>query len=397
MDTNIIEWKQSNIEVQLTITPENYEQLKWEVLKEFGKDVEVPWYRKGNAPMNEVIKKVNPQYLETAIYEKAVNDSLKDLSSKYKLIWQIYDVNPAKKDDNLQISFKVDVYPEVKVKNENYKNIEPYMPNKQVTKDEIEKAIQWLKKQFANHKDVEKVNTENTFIKLDLEYLDWEWNKIWDWKVFLWKEDFDEFKMLKDEFEDKEKWHVVEFDYTEELPNLLKYFKKDKDNLDIKKVKASISEVKETEMPELTVENLKKWFGKDYESIETFMKEVETTLEWEKERNELVKFIEDLSDKIQDSFDVEIPKTLVDQEVKQRINNLKKRYWWEKNFEEMLKNMKPEEVKKMYADLNEAWKTSVKKFFILMKFAEEKGIADKIDFKKDLDLEKRLLELFNNK
>lgn len=394
MEKKVIEWNNSNIEVQLSISPEDYKKLKESALKEFAKDIEVAWYRKGKAPVEEVEKKVNPQYLETAIYENAVNDVLKELSKKYKLIWQIYDVNPGKKDENITLSFKVDVYPEVKVKNKDYENVEPVLPNKDVTEEEIQKAIEWLKWQFAEYKDVEKVNSEENIVKLDLEYLDVDWKKIGDGKVFLAKEDFKEFPMLKNAFDGKEKWYSQEFDYSEDLPTLLKSFKKDKDNLDIKKVKATITEVKKAELPELSLANLKEWFGKEYKKVEDFIKEVKDTLSIEKERAEITKFVEDLISKIKGSFEVIVPKTLTDQEVQQRVNQLKQRYGGEQNFEQMLKSMKPEDVKKMYEDLNKAAKESVEKFLIVMKYAEENGIADKIDFNKDLDLEKKLLSLF---
>jgi len=398
MEKKVIEWTaNSNIEVQLSIDPETYESLKTSALKEFAKDIEIPWYRKGKAPYEDVEKRVNPQYLETAIYENAVNDVLKDLSKKYKLIGQIYDVNPWKEGDNLTISFKVDIYPEVKVKNKDFENVKPELPNKEVTEKEIKNAVEGLKKQFAEYEDVEKVDSQKNIMKLDLDYLDANWKKVGDGKIFLGKEDFEEFPILKDAFDGKEKGYSQEFDYTEELPQLLKYFKKDKDTLDIKKVKATIVEIKEPKLPELSVENLKKWFGKTYDKVEDFMEEVKETLSIEKERNELSKFIENLILKIKNSFEVVVPKTLIDQEVKQRINFLKQKYGGEKNFEQMLKSMKPEEVKKMYSELTQAARESVEKFLILMKFAEEKKIADKIDFKKDLDLEKNLLSLFQKK
>lgn len=395
MEKKVIEWKlNSNIEVQLSIDPETYKSVRKSALKEFAKDIEVAWYRKGNAPDEEVEKRVNPQYLETAIYENIVNDVLKELSKKYKLIGQIYDVNPGKKDDNLTITFKVDVYPEVEVTNKDFENVKPELPNKDVTEEEIKKAIEGLKWQFAEYKDIEKVNTEENIVKLDLEYQNTDWNKVGDGKVFLSKEDFKEFSLLKNAFDGKEKWYVQEFDYSEELPTLLKYFKKDKDELDIKKVKATITEIKKAELPELSLENLKKWFGKEYDKVESFIEEVRTTLSVEKERAEIAKFVEDLVLKIKNSFKITVPKTLTDQEVGQRVNQLKQKYGGEKNFEEMLKSMKPEDVKKMYEELNQAAKESVEKFLILMKYAEEKGIADKIDFNKDLDLEKKLLSLF---
>jgi len=49
-------------------------------------------------------------------------------------------------------------------------------------------------------------------------------------------------------------------------------------------------------------------------------------LELEKKKVELAKFVENLVEKIKDSFEVVIPKTLIDQEVKQRLESLKQRY-----------------------------------------------------------------------
>jgi len=56
--------------------------------------------------------------------------------------------------------------------------------------------------------------------------------------------------------------------------------------------------------------------------------------------------------------------------------------------------MKPEDIKKMYEDITNAAKESVKNFLMLMKYAELKKILDKVDFKKDLDFEEKLLSLF---
>jgi FKBP-type peptidyl-prolyl cis-trans isomerase (trigger factor) len=127
------------------------------------------------------------------------------------------------------------------------------------------------------------------------------------------------------------------------------------------------------------------------------MEEIRNTLKIEKRRTELNKFVEDLVAKIKDSFEVVIPKTLIDQEIKQRIETLKQRYGGAENFEKMLKSMKPEEVKKFYEDLSKAAKESISNFLVLMKYADIKKLTDKIDYKKDLDLEEKLLSLFKKK
>ena len=398
MERKIIEWSQSNLEVQLTITPDEYKKFEEKALKELGKDINIPGFRPGHAPLDLIKQKIDPRYLEGAVYETIVNQGISDLlkENKYQLIWNIYDFNNSKEEDwTVKISFKIDVYPEVKVKNQNYEVVEPQLPNFEVSNEEVEKAIEGLKAQFADYQDVEKVDHKKSYVKLDLEYLNDKGEKVGDAKVFLAKQDFEEFKQLKEVFESKEKGYSVEFDYDEEkLPRLLQYFNKDKDQLNIAKVKAIISEIKEPVLPELTLENIEKWFGKKYEKLEDFIKEIKQTLTREKKKVELSKFVEDLLSKIKYSFEVVVPKTLIDQEIKQRLESLKQRYGGEKNFEAMLKSMKPEDVKKMYKEITNAAKESVKNFLILIKFAELKGVLDKVDFKKDLDFEEKLLSLF---
>ena len=395
MKKEIIKWNQSNLEVKLIISDDDYKKLEEKALREFAKDVNVPGYRPWKAPLEKVKEGVNPQYLEWAIWETAINDVIKELVKEYQLIGQIYDINNEKKDGETIISFKVDVYPEVEVKNENYNAVEPTLPNEEVTDEEANNAVENLKRQFAEYKDVEKVDANKTFTKLDLEYLNDKGEKVGDGKVFIAKEDMEEFPILKEKFDAKKVGDSAEFDYDEsKLPQVLQYFKKDKDQLNIAKVKATISEIKEAIIPELTTDNLKKWFGKEYEKVEDFMKEVKETLKVEKRRTELAKFVEDLLAKIKDSFEVIIPKSLIDQEINQRIENLAQRYGGKDKFEQMLKSMKPEEVKKFYEDISNAAKDSVKNFLTLMKFAELKGILDKVDFKKDMDFEEKLLSLF---
>jgi len=395
MEKEIIKWGQSNLEVKITLTEDDKKKYEEKALKDFAKDVNIPGYRPGKAPLDMVKEQVNPAYLQGAIFEYAVNDVIKDLTKEYQLIGQIYDINNEDKEWNLVLSFKVDVYPEVEVKNENYNSVEPTLPNEEVTEEEINTAVENLKRQFAEYKDVEKVDSSKTFAKLDLEYLNDKWEKVGDGKVFIAKEDMEEFPILKEKFDGKKVGDSAEFDYDEnKLPQLLQYFKKDKEELKIAKVKATISEIKEAIIPELSVENLKKWFGRTYEKVENFLDEVKETLKIEKKRTELSKFVEDLLAKIKDSFEVVIPKSLTDQEINQRIENLAQRYGGKDKFEQMLKSMKPEEVKKFYEDITSSAKESVKNFLTLMKFAELKWILDKVDFKKDMDFEEKLLSLF---
>lgn len=88
MEKKIIEGAQSNLEVQIELTADELKKYEEKALKELGKDIQIAGYRPGKAPLDEIRKKINPQYLQGAVYEIIVNEAINDLikEGKYQLI-----------------------------------------------------------------------------------------------------------------------------------------------------------------------------------------------------------------------------------------------------------------------------------------------------------------------
>ena len=120
MEKKLTKWTLSNYEITITITAQEQEDTKKQVLEHFQKDVEVQWFRKWHAPLDVVEKQVNPQYLTIGIYEDLINKGVQAIlkeQPEIKFIGEPYDVKEEKVESGLSITFALDIYPEVEVKN----------------------------------------------------------------------------------------------------------------------------------------------------------------------------------------------------------------------------------------------------------------------------------------
>lgn len=130
----------SAVEITLTLTAEELSPIKSEVIKTLATKVEVPGFRKGHAPLN----KVEAAFVD-AIKEEVVDSVLKAnfekivAEEKIAPVSFIYDL-VANMKDSLEITFKVDVYPEITLGE--YKGLEVEKETFQMTDDLLDKEIE---------------------------------------------------------------------------------------------------------------------------------------------------------------------------------------------------------------------------------------------------------------
>ncbi|MGL5279979.1 MAG: trigger factor [Cetobacterium sp.] len=130
----------SAAEITLTLTAEELSPIKSEVIKTLATKVEVPGFRKGHAPLN----KVEAAFAD-AIKEEVVDSVLKAnfekivAEEKIAPVSFIYDL-VANMKDSLEITFKVDVYPEITLGE--YKGLEVEKETFQMTDDLLDKEIE---------------------------------------------------------------------------------------------------------------------------------------------------------------------------------------------------------------------------------------------------------------
>ncbi len=139
-------------------------------IKEIQPTVSIPGFRKGKAPVNIVRKKYENNVLSEAI-EKLVQSKTKDLLDQKKLkpfTQPKIDLKKYKKDEPLEIEIKIDLEPEIKLKDFKDLNLNKYEINleKSLTDDNYKNFIKNQKKYSEIKSSREIKKTDKVIINL---------------------------------------------------------------------------------------------------------------------------------------------------------------------------------------------------------------------------------------
>lgn len=402
MEKKLNKGNQSNYEIVVISNQEEQQRFKDKMLRRFGADMKIAGFRKGHIPLNIIEKNIEPQYIKVWIYEEIINAWLKDIldnNKEIRFMGEPYNVQDETKEGLLTIKFKLDVYPEVIVKDQKREAEKIETIKTSVDKKEIDEAMVNLKKNYADYKDTEVIK-ENTVSKVNIEYLDKKWESIDKWTTYVWEPEFAEFDFFKKTFLNKKRNDEFEITYKEkDLPPTIKYNKGDENKLkEITKIKFTITDVKKIVLPEMTKETIKKLFGPETEvkNEKELRKYIEKNLWQNKEDAELVKSVETYINNIRwKSIQVTIPKTLIDEEQKSRIQNLEQRFGSKEKVEEYFKSLGQEKAKIFLEDIQRSAVESLEKFFILQKIVELLKLDVDRKSKEPLHIEKKLYEKLN--
>ncbi|MDP4011506.1 MAG: trigger factor [Candidatus Roizmanbacteria bacterium] len=217
--------KQGNYQVTVTLVPDELTTYKAKALENFQKEMKVEGFRPGHAPLQMVEQKVAPEYLNVALYEEALHDATARMLEEHKdkkFIGTIYNLNiDDKKADAVTITFLIDVYPEVKETSDKWKKTKVSPVDATASKEEIEDTLQNLRKQYADYQPATEVGSDSVF-KVSMGFLDKEGQEVHTGKLYLGKEDIDEFPILKEYFMGKKADEVVTITYDEKkLPHTM--------------------------------------------------------------------------------------------------------------------------------------------------------------------------------
>ncbi|MGL4976981.1 MAG: trigger factor [Cetobacterium sp.] len=131
----------SAVEIKVTLTAEELSPIKSEVIKTLATKVEVPGFRKGHAPLNKV-EAAFADAIKEEVVESVLKANFENIVSEEKIapVSFIYDLATEMKD-TLEMTFKVDIYPEVTLGE--YKGLE-------VEKETFEMNEELLNKEIEN-------------------------------------------------------------------------------------------------------------------------------------------------------------------------------------------------------------------------------------------------------
>ncbi len=383
---------EANYEIELTITAAEQAEAKELMLKHFQKDFEMAGFRKGMAPLDVVEKNTKPEYLTMGIYEHLINKGLQELvqeHSELKLIGEPYELKEDKKGDSTIMTMKLDIFPEVAVKSDEWQKAQLPEIKSEATQEEIDNAITSIKKNYADYQDTDII-TLDTISKIKMEFLDADGKVLDTGHNYVGEQEFAEDKWYEKEFKGKKKDDTFEVIYSEKLPPVYHYKKTEGK---VAKIKLTVEDVKKIVLPEITTETIEKLFGKDSEvKTETqLMEYIKESIWHQKFETQLVQAVEKLLQDVKGKhMDVTIPRTLVEQEFATRMKSLMERFGGEEKMTEYFKKIGEDQGKKFLDDIRGAAKDSLEKFFILQKIVE----ALKLDVNREkpwhLEIEQKL-------
>ena len=401
MENKLTKQENSNYLIEFTFTDAEKKKSRDEMIKHFGKDVKVPWFRNWNVPAHLVEEQINPEYIEMGMYEQLVNQWLQALLEKkkdIKFVWEPYDLkkDPENKDAKKAntVSIKLDVYPEIEVKDDKRKTNKMSKINTDASDAEVEDSLNNLKKNYAEYKDADKIE-KNTVSKVSLDFLNKKWESLETGTLFIGEPEFKDpdFAKFYEIFIGKETAKDFEIDYKEK--DLPATFHKRKQEETPAKIKITPKDIKTMILPEFTEETITKLFPdqKEVKSEAQLTTYIKGEIEKQKYEAELVKNIEEYIAKIRDNnMSIVIPQTMIHEEFKSRMKSLEERFGDKEKVEQYFKQLWDKKTQEFVEEISKAAQDSLEKFFILQKITEELKID--IDRQKwgHLEAEKKLYE-----
>lgn len=376
MEKQLTQGKQCNYQVTFTFTDTEKAGVKNHVLEHFAKDMNIPGFRAGKVPLHMVESKVQPAYVQMAITEHLVNKGIQELlgeNKDLKFIGEPYAFDTKEDKGTTTVSFSLDVYPEVEVKGKSWEKVQMNALSVEATEKEVEDSLLNIQKNYADYKDTDTIAVKDTLSKLGLEFFDKEGKSVEKGTTYLGETEFAEDKFWEKTFDGKKKGELVELKYdVKKLPAVLHAKKGDAASL-----KVTVQDVKQIVLPELNDEMIVKLFGKDAEvktnaELRDYIKK---EILKQKQESWLVQTIEDYLTEVKKAgVSVIIPKTMVDQELKVRMQNLEKRFGSAEKVKEYFQQLGEEKAKEFVEGVQSAAAESLEKFFILNKVTELLGL-----------------------
>ena len=376
MEKQLTQGKQCNYQVTFTFTDAEKAGVKNHVLEHFAKDMNIPGFRAGKVPLHMVESKVQPAYVQMAITEHLVNKGIQELlgeNKDLKFIGEPYAFDTKEDKGTTTVSFSLDVYPEVEVKGKSWEKVQMNALSVEATEKEVEDSLLNIQKNYADYKDTDTIAVKDTLSKLGLEFFDKEGKSVEKGTTYLGETEFAEDKFWEKTFDGKKKGELVELKYdVKKLPAVLHAKKGEAASL-----KVTVQDVKQIVLPELNDEMIVKLFGKDAEvktnaELRDYIKK---EILKQKQENWLVQTIEDYLTEVKKAgVSVIIPKTMVDQELKVRMQNLEKRFGSAEKVKEYFQQLGEEKAKEFVEGVQTAAAESLEKFFILNKVTELLGL-----------------------
>lgn len=352
MEENVQILKNSQVTITFLVKPDVKKQYTEKALTKLNKSVKLKGFRSGHIPEEVLKTHVSDDAIQAEMLELMIPDLYLNLVKKHN----IRPIDAPKVEitekEPLTIKLTVDVFPEVKIKNVD--KIKVKSEKIEITQKEIDDYLDLIKQQSATYNIVDRAAKEGDRVEIDFE------GKI-DGKVFeggaskhhpiiigskMFIPGFEE-QLIGRKAKDKKDIEVT--------------FPKDYHAEQFKGKKAVFSvyvhNVDEVVMPELNDEFAQSVTGNEKQTIKGLLEEVKEALHHKKQQEADKAYEEKVMDKLHDCIEVELPPSLINEEIGFMWDNFAQRLEMQGyNVEQYLQTQK-----KTKEDILSEWEPSAKK------------------------------------
>ncbi len=362
--TEVKKISSSKRELKITLPKETVDEIREQQAQLVRKEVQVPGFRKGKAPLN-MVKRRYASLIEAYTLENAVEKSLALASEQEKI--EILGTPEAKEvnfdeEGNLVSQIEIETFPEIELKK--YKGIELTRDKYVVTDQLVENNIEQLRKERAEISAIDGPVAEGNLVKVDMQELDESGAPIVGRKY----SDV-EFKVGEGRFDKdiemqligvkKGETKRVEKVYPEDFPQ--KEFAGKKELYDI-----TVKEIFEEKLPELNDEFVQELGDESLKTVDDLKKRIRENLEQRYKDEANARLEDDLIQTLLSENPFDVPQSMVENYLNSLVQNARYQY----------PNAKEEDLRKAYQANAE---TMVKWYYLMQKIAE----AEKIEVTDD--------------
>ncbi|MFA5742377.1 MAG: trigger factor [Candidatus Paceibacterota bacterium] len=366
MKLTIKENKKTKVKIEIEQAWDEFKPFYEKALSNFSKEIELPGFRKGQAPISMVEASLDPAKLLVEGATLAIDNlwpkAIKELALQMIEVISQPQIELLKmaKENELLFSAEFEIMPEFKLPD--YKTIAQKIEKKEIKIEdkEVEETISNIQKSRASFADKADPAQNDDFIEIDFSSPEIEAGKVRNDAFILGKGQYPK------EFEDSLVGVI-----TGESKEVGFRSKEEPDK--VLQVKVVVKAVKKLQLPEVNEEFVKS-LG-NFENAEALRNNIKEGIAEEKKAAEIQRQREDFLAKTAKEVEVELPQVLVEKEAHQMMHSAKDQIAQNLgiSFEEYLK-----QINKTEADLEkeaeEAAKKRVKSFLIMGEIIKQEKV-----------------------
>ncbi len=305
--------KGGRVECTVTFSEAEVAPAEEKALHELSRDIELPGFRKGNVPMDQAKKKINPEKLFEAIVHHILPPAFEKLIADHDIKPIIHPRVEAISREPLTLKITFIEKPEITLKGINKIKIEKKTP--EVDDKELQKMIDFVLEKHKETKEVDREAKEGDLITMDFHGTDEENKEIDGIRTKGHQVEIGS-KVLIPGFEDNLKGvkKGEEKAFTLTFPE--KYHAEKLQNKPVT-FHVTVMKIEEVSRPTLTDEFAKKELQS--ESVEEFKKQIKESMEQQELSVEHQRRERILMDELTKCTKVELAPELIDEETRQMV------------------------------------------------------------------------------